>query len=265
MKLRNNQFSRLAPLALTASVLAALAGCGGVEKSDRTSGATGGTVDPRKVHASDDDTAAGPVQAPANDPKKDDAPAADDKPKDADNTDPATPKTADVQTVFVKAGLRNFNQINATMSTLTGVPRTNATVRTEFVTNLATSLPTDNDVKAFLGSQQVAVFKLAVEYCDALVKDTTLRAQVFGTFNFAATPAVAFNAAGKQAVAEALVGKFWGKDLTSLPAHAESTDEVVALLDALLQGKTMTTVAVTPAVVTATCAATLASAPVTIF
>lgn len=250
----------------TLATLAALTGaCGSNEaKNNRSLGTSEDGLDPRKVHSEDASAASG-------DDKKGDDQAGQGKDgtdqgeKDGDDTTKKDDQLPPVNTVVVKAGLRNYAQINATMASLTGIAPTNATVKTEYNTNLATSLPTDNDIRAFLGSQQVAVFKLAVEYCDALVKDTTARTAVFGTFNFAATPAAAFNAAGKDALAEALVTKFWGKDLASLPPHAESVDSVVAVIDSLLQGKNLNTVAVTPAVVTAVCTATLAAAPVTMF
>lgn len=196
----------------------------------------------------------------------DDVVKKDDKKKDDDKKTEEKPEPeTDIKKIMTSAGLRNYEQINATMSTVTGIPSGTTAVNTLYRTELATALPTDNDIKAFLGSNQVAVFKLAVEYCDALVKDTTRRGAVFGAFNFAAAPGVALNAAGKDALADALVSKFWGKDLESLPPFTESTDQVVALIDDLLVGKNLNTVAITSAVVTATCTAVLASAPVTMF
>lgn len=255
-------------LSTVAALIALSAACGqGDANQKRSFGTSEDGLDPRKVHSEDGNPQDG-GQKDGEEPQNKDGGETD-----AGNTDGGTADGADggdelppTNQVVVRAGLRNYDQINATMSTLTGIPRTNATVKAEFNTNLATSLPTDNDVRAFLGSQQVAVFKLAVEYCDALVKDTTgARTAVFGTFNFGATPAVAFDAAGKDALADLLVTKFWGKDLSSLPPHGESVDAVVAIIDSLLAGKTMTTVAVTPAVVTGVCTATLAAAPVTMF
>ena len=256
---------KLKQLTTLAALLALSTACGSNEaKNKRSLGTSEDGLDPRKVHS--EDAAAANPGGEGND-GKDDKTVKKDGEADAGNTDDAEDgaeggatdgadggdKLPPVNQVVVKAGLRNYEQINATMSTLTGVPRTNATVRTEFVTNLSTSLPTNNDVRAFLGSQQVAVFKLAVEYCDALVKDTVNRGSVFGAFNFAAAPSVAFSAAGKGALADALVTKFWGKDLASLPPHAESVDAVVAVIDGMLVGKNLATVAVTPAVATAVC------------
>jgi len=170
----------------------------------------------------------------------------------------------DIQKIFPKTGIRNFAQINATMSSLTGVPTTNAQI-TAFYNAQATSLPTDNDVKGFIGSQQVAVFKLAVEYCDVLVKDTALRASIFGTFNFAAAPNVAFATDAKNALADSLVSKFWGKNLSTLAPHAENVSMVVTLIDDLLNGRDLTVATQTAPIATGTCAGVLSSAPVTLY
>lgn len=234
-------------------VLSLAAGCGKVENADdRTRGSDNINVRPQKVGASD---AKG---------KKGDKPA-DGTVDPSDGTSgPVDPAASDVQRLMTSAGLRNYEQINATMATVTGVPMTTAAVKDMFANQLATSLPTDNDIKAFLGSQQVAVYKLAVTYCETLVTSATLRTKVFGTFNFAGTPNVSLNAAGKDLIAEALVTKFWGVGLESLPDHDASVDTVVALIDSLLVGKSATTATVTPVVVTGACSAVLAAAPVTI-
>jgi hypothetical protein len=178
---------------------------------------------------------------------------------------PGTPsKEPEIQKIFAKTGIRNFAQINATMSALTGVPTTNAQVAA-FYTAQATSLPTDNDVKGFIGSHQVTIFKLAVEYCDVLVKDATLRATVFGTFNFAAAPNAAFTPDTKKALADSLVSKFWGKNLSNLSPHTENVTLVVTLIDDLLTGRDLTVATQTPGIVTGTCAGVLSSAPVTLY
>ena len=172
---------------------------------------------------------------------------------------------ADVEQVFVKAGLRNYSQINATMSLLTGVPRTNATVAPVFNAQLTTALPTDNDIKAFLGSQQVAVFKLAVEYCDAMIKDANLNKAFFGSVVVTGAPSVVFSDQGKGAVADVFVTKFWGKGLDALPPHDQNVTMSRGLIDALLQGKDMNNAAVTGPVLTGVCAGVLSSAPVTMY
>jgi hypothetical protein len=174
--------------------------------------------------------------------------------------DPKKEEVIPLQKIQASVGLKNYEQINSSMSVITGIDATTPAVRTVFAT-LTTSMPTDNDIKGFLGSQQVSVFKLAVEYCDALTKDVAKRAAFFPGFNFAGTPAAVLNASGKQEIADTLVTKIWGKDLDFLPPHTESVATVMGLIDNILVGKNTATVAVTGAVVTGACTAVLASAP----
>lgn len=248
----------LARLFATAFVLAVVAACGQVDRvNDRSRGSGAITIQPQKVRGGDD------VKMQQPDPAVSEAAPLDETAEE--NTPDTGASQEEIQSVLVAAGLRNYEQINATMATVTGVPSTTAAVRTLYNEQLATSLPTDNDVRTFLGSQQVAVYKLAVAYCEALVTNATLRGSFFGTVNLAAAPNVALNAAGKAAVADALISRLWGKGLESLPPHGENTAQVVSLLDQLLAGKSMTNAAVTPVVVIGACTATLASAPVTMF
>lgn len=227
-----------------------LVSCGVDNITGRSKGG-GGDVNPRQIGSGD-------ASAETDN-------ASDQGDSGALGSEESADKKADVEQVFVKAGLRNYSQINATMSLVTGVPRSNATVSQVFNAQLTTALPTDNDIKAFLGSQQVAVFKLAVEYCDAMVKDATLSRAFFGTATVTGAPSLVFSAQGKAALADVMITKFWGKDLAALPPHDQSIGMVSGLIDELLQGKDANNAAVTPPVLTGACAGVLSSAPVTMY
>ena len=67
------------------------------------------------------------------------------------------------------AGLRNFAEINATMSVLTGVPEGYGDVPDTYQ-RLRTQLPSEENIEAFLTAHQVAVAQLSIEYCNALVE-----------------------------------------------------------------------------------------------
>ena len=180
-----------------------------------------------------------------------------DKKDDANKVDPAA--------FALQAGVRNYAQVNATMSVLTGVSPTMAAVKAAFDNELSTGLPAGNDAAAFLGSHQVAVTKLAVEYCDAAFESTTIRVVLIPGFNFAVAPSAAFTPANKALVVNSLVDKFWGAGLTDRPTSAQTQADLVKLLDDILVGKTLTDVNVTKNVVKGVCTAVLASAPVTMF
>lgn len=91
-------------------------------------------------------------------------------------------------------GMRTFDEINASLSRLTGVPMASAaispvtgkTVSQTFET-VRRALPSVADFQAFMASHQMAATQLAAAYCDALVQNVGLREQIFPappTFNF---------------------------------------------------------------------------------
>ncbi|KZZ22362.1 hypothetical protein A3754_20335 [Alcanivorax sp. HI0083] len=66
-------------------------------------------------------------------------------------------------------GLRNFAEINATMSQLTGVPEGYGEVPDTY-RRLRAQLPSEENIEAFLTAHQVGIAQLAIEYCNALVE-----------------------------------------------------------------------------------------------
>jgi mono/diheme cytochrome c family protein len=88
-------------------------------------------------------------------------------------------------------GVRTFDEINASMAVITGVSPQDSAVNTTYNT-IRQSLPTVDTIEAFLSSHQVAIAQLAIEYCNALINDTTLRANTFPGFPFTATVAGAY-------------------------------------------------------------------------
>lgn len=65
-------------------------------------------------------------------------------------------------------GLKNFAEINATLSIVTGVPVTESSVFATYNT-LLQQLPTAENMSGFLSSHQMGVTQLAVSYCNAMV------------------------------------------------------------------------------------------------
>ena len=76
-------------------------------------------------------------------------------------------------------GLRTFDEINTTLSLITGVPQTNTRVRATY-TLVKQALPAIEKFGAFGPAQQTALAQLAMQYCNVLVDDNTLRAAFFG-------------------------------------------------------------------------------------
>ena len=92
-----------------------------------------------------------------------------------------------------RIGVRTFDEINATLSAITGVSPEETNVDMTFQ-SLRQSLPTIESPEAFLSSHQVAVAQLAIEYCNALIEDrgAISSAAYFPGFNFGVSPASAF-------------------------------------------------------------------------
>ena len=160
------------------------------------------------------------------------------------------PRKADI-------GLRVFDEINATMSGLTGVSTQNPGVASTYDA-VRQSLPTVETIDTFVSAHPVAIAQLAIQYCDALVSDTGARATYFPGFNFGGAPASAFNAAGRTIVLDALVGRMVDPALATDPATADVRAELDALITRLVPGGS--TPERTETIVKATCASLLGSA-----
>jgi mono/diheme cytochrome c family protein len=130
-------------------------------------------------------------------------------------------------------GLRTFQEINASMSVMTGIPMTNTAV-TDTYNRVREQLPTVENIEGFLSSHQVGAAQLAIEYCNELVDDPVRRAAYFPGFDFNAPAVTAFNTPAKRAlVTGPLVTRAVGTGITTQPSAAEITAEVDALIGRL--------------------------------
>jgi mono/diheme cytochrome c family protein len=117
-------------------------------------------------------------------------------------------------------GMRTFEEISATMSKLTGVPTTNANVSQTYNT-VKQQLPTVEAIDTFLASHQTAIAQLAIEYCNALVEDTSARATYFPGLNFGATANTYFAVQGnRDLVINPLLTKMVGTNISTQPTEA---------------------------------------------
>lgn len=157
-------------------------------------------------------------------------------------------------------GIKNFEDLNASMAAVTGISPTTPSVATTYNT-VKQALPTAEAIEGFSSSHQAAITQLAVAYCNALSTDTTgVRTAVYGGFNFGASAATAFDTqAERDQVINPIYSRAVGQNLTSQPDLAAVSTELNALIGRLTAGS-----ANTPTVVTAVCAATLGSAVTTV-
>lgn len=175
---------------------------------------------------------------------------------------PATPADIPGQ---AHIGLRNFAEINATLSALTGVSKTNASVRATY-TKVEQQLPTLTNIEGFLAAQQMGITQLAVSYCNALVDDASLRSSYFSGFNFGANASSAFSTSGRSQIIDPLLKSLLAGDIASGGALSNQADptairaELNQLIDRMTAcgaGCSSNRTAIT---VKATCAAAMGSA-----
>jgi hypothetical protein len=156
-------------------------------------------------------------------------------------------------------GLRVFDELNATMAELTGVSPQNPDVAGTYAT-IKQSLPTIETIDTFVSAHPVAVAQLSIQYCNALVEDSTARAQYFPGFNFGAAPATAFAGAGRTIVLDALVGRMLSSNVASEPDAAGVRTDLDNLITRLSSCSGPCAADRTETVVKASCAALLGSA-----
>jgi hypothetical protein len=156
-------------------------------------------------------------------------------------------------------GLRVFDELNATMSELTGIPTTAPGVASTYDT-IKQSLPTIETIDTFVSAHPVAVAQLAIQYCNALVENPTARAQYFPGFDFAATPATAFAPAGRDIVLDALIGRMLRTNVPTEPSATGVRGDLDLLITRLSNCSGSCAADRTETVVKATCAALLGSA-----
>lgn len=127
-------------------------------------------------------------------------------------------------------GMRTFDEVNQSYSWITGIAKDSPVVSavtgktvSQTYNNVRRSLASGADFQTYMASHQMAVTQLAGAYCDALVEDQALRAQVFtdGTpFNFSAAVAGVSDANWSNKVIYPLIDKVFATGLKSQPNHA---------------------------------------------
>jgi len=164
-------------------------------------------------------------------------------------------------------GVRNFDEIDATMAVVTDVSRKQADVASVF-DSVRQQLPTVENIEGFLAAQQMAISQMAIEYCNALVDNNgqMLRTDYFPGFDFTATAGSAFDNATKRGlVITPLLNRIMGSGLTTQPDPVAVSAEIDSLMLDLAAcavappTPTCDTLARTTEIVKAACAAVLGS------
>jgi hypothetical protein len=154
------------------------------------------------------------------------------------------------------SGVRNFAEINATMSKVTGIPTSHSNVQAVY-DRIYQAMPVQPKIAGFISSQQMGIAQLAFEYCSTLVEDTSgIRDTFWPGFPFGAGEATAFNPGNRALLVNPLVEHVVGLNIPTQPAPADVESELNALLDRLVASPGDNTIAIAKG----TCAAALGSA-----
>ncbi len=146
-------------------------------------------------------------------------------------TEPAIPlpaEPADSEPAS-RVGLRTFEEISASMSALTGVPRTNSAVDATY-TVIKQQLPSSEVINGFLSSHQVAVSQLAIEYCSEMVDDATLRGSFFPDFVFTDYANDIPDATWETDLVDPIIANFLGDNIATQPDPTNVRSELMMLL-----------------------------------
>jgi len=176
---------------------------------------------------------------------------------------PAPAASADLKAQS-QIGIRNFAEINASMSAVTTVPMNNSAVKTAFE-QLKQQLPSVTNMDGFLASNQMAVTQMAIKYCDQLVETQNLRDHYFTGFDFSQSAASAFTTQDRNLVLTPLTTRMLGTSLSDQPTNSDVIDELDNLITRLTDcnnGK-VCDANYTKTVVKAVCAGALGSAAIT--
>ncbi|HUK02561.1 MAG TPA: LamG domain-containing protein [Steroidobacteraceae bacterium] len=161
-------------------------------------------------------------------------------------------------------GIRTFERINQSMAKVTGVSAVTSSVNTTYQ-SVQQALPAVADITAYSAANQTAISQLAISYCSALVDNSSLRSQFFGSFdptqngNYIANPTVRDPLV--QAIYNNLVGQGPGATaIGSQPTFTAVQNELDSLIANLTAGANATQAGRAGVVAKASCAAVLGSA-----
>ncbi len=175
---------------------------------------------------------------------------------------PAPAPAEDITPAAPRIGVRTFAEINASLSSMTGIPVTNADVASTFEA-VKQQMPVNENVKGFLVAHQMGITQLAVKYCNVLANDNARMQSYFPNFSNNT-----FDTAGRNGLIDPLLQVLLAHaipaegQLNDQPLESDSKQRLNDLIDTMTAGCGGNVCNSTTATntVTAVCAAALGSA-----
>ena len=129
-------------------------------------------------------------------------------------------------------GLKNFAEINATMSALTGVPAQTTKVSSIYQL-IQRQLPSIDNIETFISAQQMGITQLAIGYCDSALDDNTIINTWFPDVDLTQTPDDVFSINNRAKFITPLIDKLMPLDIASQPEKNIITTEISSLITRL--------------------------------
>ncbi|GGB49620.1 LamG domain-containing protein [Shewanella inventionis] len=170
-----------------------------------------------------------------------------------------TPSEVPASTESAQIGVRNFAEINHSMSALTGVSQQSTKVFDTYEL-VKRQLPSIENIETFISAQQMGITQLAIAYCDSAIEDNTIRGNWFPDVDFTAVPGEALSTAQRGNLLNPLINQLMPLSLSNQPNQSA----IYAELDSLVSGLSVCSGTCdaerTRTIAKSTCAAVLASA-----
>ena len=129
-------------------------------------------------------------------------------------------------------GIKNFAELNATMSTLTQIPAQTDKVKSTYQL-VQRQLPSIDNIETFISAQQMGVTQLAIAYCDSAIEDADISSAWFPEMNFNQSPAVVYETAARGQFITRLIDKLMPLNIASQPDKVAVNTEIDALITRL--------------------------------
>jgi hypothetical protein len=129
-------------------------------------------------------------------------------------------------------GIKNFAEINATMSALTSVGAQTSKVNSVYQL-VQRQLPSIDNIETFISAQQMGITQLAIGYCDSAIEDSTLVNTWFPNVDLTKAPDEVFSLSNRMQFISPLIDKLMPLDLASQPDKEAIETEISSLITRL--------------------------------
>ncbi|UJF21172.1 LamG domain-containing protein [Shewanella sp. OMA3-2] len=169
------------------------------------------------------------------------------------------PEEVPATTQSAQIGMRNFAEINHTMSVLTGVdPKSSKVFNTYQL--VKRQLPSIENIETFISAQQMGITQMAIAYCDTAITDNVIRSAWFPNVDFSSPPSVALSSAERSKLLSPLITQLMPLNLANQPNTVGVYNELDNLVSNLSVCATNCDAERTQTIAKASCTAVLASA-----